>query len=139
MSTRMHKSRVKSILITCLHCLMRLAIQVFSLTTVLQLLSCVGECLCQTDSRLTAQDVYKQYLFLSSTSLIGQPTCLEHALMQIFLLKRKNISTQLCLGVSASNKNLVAHAWLSYKGVVLGNNVELKEFIQVYPIKKEWE
>ena len=135
----MLKLYVKSFLISCLHSLLRLSIKLFSLATILEIFSCVGKCLHQTDSRLSVQDLYKHYLFLSSKSLLGQPSCLEQALMQMMLLKRKNVSTDLCLGISNLNKSLVAHAWLSYEGVVLGDPVASNEFTQVYPSKTKWE
>ncbi len=47
-------------------------------------------------------------------------TCLRQSLALWYLLRRRRIPAQMCIGVRKENQKLQAHAWVEYRGTPLG-------------------
>ena len=47
-------------------------------------------------------------------------TCLRQSLALWYLLRRRRVPAQMCIGVRKENQELQAHAWVEYRGTPLG-------------------
>jgi hypothetical protein len=126
----------KILLITLLHLIVFILIQLFSFVRVLTILNYF---LHTSSDDFSGKDVYglaEYYNRIISLSHFKNPSCLEEALMLTFLMNRRNIPTEFCLGIAQSDDSLIAHAWLTFRGEVLGQPFQADEFVQVFSSSK---
>ena len=119
-------------MVTLLHLIVVILIDLFSLVRILNILSYFLHI--SRDESL-GKDVLKltcYYNSMISQSLLKNPTCLEAAFMLNFFMNRQNIPTEFCLGITKSEGRLTAHAWLTFRGGILGKQFQVDEFIQVF-------
>ena len=126
----------KKLCITYLHIIVFVFIHMFSFTRLMKLIQNVG-----SSSRIEYTDqeicrLAKYYGRIIHFSQFKYPSCLEHALMLAFFLKRKNIVTEFCLGIARLEGKLTAHAWLTCKGVVLGKQFDVDTFTKIFSSTK---
>lgn len=50
-------------------------------------------------------------------------SCLRRSLLVWGLLRREGVQSRICFGVRMSDRQLEAHAWLEYKGMVLNDSL----------------
>ena len=123
-------------MITLLHLIVFILIQLFSFVRVLKIF---GYFLLTSKEEFSKQDIFwlaSYYDSMVFSSLFRNPSCLEASLMLTFILNRRGIPTEFCLGVSQSDGNLTAHAWLTFRGEVLGNLFQADEFVKVFSSSK---
>jgi len=58
---------------------------------------------------------------------LGHPTCLEQSLVLWYLLRERNISARLRVGVRKSAEKFEAHAWVEHDGVALNQSEEVHQ------------
>jgi hypothetical protein len=126
----------KILMITLLHLIVFILIQLFSFVRVLKIF---GYFLLTSKEEFSKQDIFwlaSYYDGIISSSLFRNPSCLETALMLTFILNWRGIPTEFCLGVSQSDGNLTAHAWLTFRGEVLASLLQVDEFVKVFSSSK---
>lgn len=119
-------------MVTLLHLIVVKLIHLFSLVRILNILNYF---LHTSRDESLGNDVVRlarYYNSIISKSLFKKPTCLEVAFMLTFFMNRKNIPTEFCLGIAKSERRLTAHAWLTFRGGILGEKFQVDEFIQVF-------
>jgi hypothetical protein len=75
---------------------------------------------------------------VAARRLPWHPVCLPQALAAAFMLRRRGIPSQLCLGVRQEDGNIEAHAWLTVDGpaggVVCGG-AEAQDFVPIASLR----
>ncbi len=60
-----------------------------------------------------------------------RPTCLERSLVLWTLLRRRGISSRICIGVRQTDGKFFAHAWVEHDGNVLIDNSDVTQAYKV--------
>ena len=126
----------KILLITLLHLIVFIFIQLFSFVRVLKILNYFRH---TSSDDFSGKDVYglaEYYHRIITLSHFKNPSCLEVALMLTFLMNRRNVPTEFCLGIARLDGSLTAHAWLTFRGKLLGQPFQADEFLQVFSSSK---
>ena len=66
--------------------------------------------------------------------------CLARSLALWWLLKRRGIDSQICMGVRKENGALMAHAWVELDNIVLNDRAEIQsEFVPITRFHSDWK
>lgn len=129
---KIKKYKKKILLITLLHLIVLIIIRLFTFSRVLKMINCFRT---SSRSEISGKDMVRLAAYYNkhfSESLYRTPSCLEGSLMLTFILNRRGIPSEFCLGIAESGGNLTAHAWLRLNGEVLGTQFHVIEFVQVF-------
>ena len=133
MSVLKHKIfSMKILMVSLLHILVCMLMQLFPLLRVLKILNYSLHPSEDDLSECKIINCVNHYTKIILKSKFKNPTCLEAALMLTFFMSRQNIPTELCLGIAKSEGKLTAHAWLTFRGLLLVQQFQVDEFIQVF-------
>ena len=123
--------RILVIQMTMLLLLLRVGLKIFKLSTIRRWFNWIA-------SRFpspTGSENYQESVIWAATVIgrrvLGEGPCLAQALAVQILLSRKQLHTELCIGVAKDGSgNLVAHAWVEKDGqiVIGGSEQELKRY-----------
>jgi len=68
-----------------------------------------------------SRDRLLRLIDLATTVSHGEGRCLPRALLLLWILRARQESAELCLGVHTALPRLLAHAWVELEGVVTGD------------------
>lgn len=63
-------------------------------------------------------------------------TCLPRSLALYTMLRRRSISTELCIGIAGNSKNFRSHAWVEINGIPLGESAQVLGDFQQLPLEQ---
>lgn len=72
-------------------------------------------------------DAVARLVQAATTHGLWRANCLQRSLVLWWLLRRRGIMADLCVGVARDTNQLTAHAWVEHDGVVIGDRPDIHQ------------
>ena len=129
--------KTKLLIVSFLHVVVYIIIHLFPFAVWKGLLVMSFPCKLNTAEKVNPPQLSKRIMYFIRRSYFRMPTCLESSLVMQIILTCYGIKSSCCLGLQIENEKLIAHAWVEYRGEVLGDQFPLGTYVKLFPgIKK---
>lgn len=129
--------KTKLLIVSFLHVVVCIIIYCFPFAVWKGLLVMSFPCKLNSAEKVNPSQLSKRIMYFIRHSYFRTPTCLESSLVMQIILTCYGIKSSCCLGLRVENEKLIAHAWVEYRGEVLGDQFPLGAYVKLFPgIKK---
>ncbi len=127
---------IKIALITFLHCWVYIFIKYLSFRRLIQAMYYL-QLFSNSQYEYERVNQSAKYLYgILCQSKLKHPSCYEISIMMMIILACKRIRVKLCLGVAKEDGQIVAHAWLIYRGLIIPGDHSTHGFVSIFQIDK---
>jgi hypothetical protein len=84
---------------------------------------------CEAENIQRARDIAR-IVSIAARHGLYKATCLRRSLLAWWFLRGQGIQSRICFGVRKMDRQLEAHAWVEYQGIVINDSERVREAYQ---------